>query len=113
MHTACEACRKKRNGLKDFNILRGMTQSFSKTHIIQIEEKNNSVVMIKNGRRFINFHVVSYDHESSKEIESHTSVEVCATVLVIKYLFKYILKGADQLTGGGYFLLRFMEKATV
>ena len=40
-------------------------------------------------------------------------MEVCATVLVIKYLFKYILKGADQLTGGGYFLLRFMEKATV
>ena len=47
MHTACEACRKKRNSLKDFNILRGMTQSFSKTHIIQKEEKNNGVVMIK------------------------------------------------------------------
>ena len=55
---------------------------------------------LKRGRDFTfdNRWVVPYNPYLTRRYEAHINVEVCATVKAVKYIHKYIYKGADRTT---------------
>ncbi|MCP4985903.1 MAG: hypothetical protein GY928_07505, partial [Colwellia sp.] len=51
------------------------------------------------GKQFIdNSNVVSYNPHLTQKYNAHINVEICNSILAIKYLFKYIDKGPDMTT---------------
>lgn len=45
---------------------------------------------------FTNQDVVPYNPYLSARYECHINVEVCTSILAVKYLFKYVYKGHDR-----------------
>lgn len=50
----------------------------------------------KNGHRLGNCWVVPYNKVLSQHFDAHINVEICASVLSVKYIHKYVYKGPDQ-----------------
>ena len=99
MHTNCDACNKNEKCSKKFpHAFRDSTR-FQQNSYPLYRRRNDGKFIEKNRKRFTNQHVVPYNPELSKKFDAHINVEVCATILAAKYLFKYILKGADRLRG--------------
>jgi hypothetical protein len=56
---------------------------------------DNGRFIIKNKTRLDNRHVVPYNMALLKKYQAHLNVEWCNKTHVIKYLYKYVTKGAD------------------
>ncbi len=61
---------------------------------------NNGVTFDKNGFLADNRWVVPYNPELLLKYDAHINVEVCASVKNIKYIYKYVHKGADMASVG-------------
>lgn len=57
--------------------------------------RNNGRTIFKNGHYLDNRHVVPYNMALLKKFQAHINVEWCNKTQVMKYLFKYVTKGAD------------------
>jgi hypothetical protein len=57
---------------------------------------NNHRTIEKNGHIFDNRDVVPYVPYLSLKYNCHINVEICASIKVVKYLYKYVYKGHDR-----------------
>lgn len=49
------------------------------------------------GDRFDNTHIVPYNLTLATEFDCHINVEICSSIKAIKYIYKYILKGINNI----------------
>ena len=89
----------KRKVLQKFSTCFQGEPKFQQNSYPLYRRRNDGKTIQKIKKRFTNRHVVPYNPELSRKFDAHINVEVCATVLAVKYLFKCILKGADRLQG--------------
>jgi hypothetical protein len=59
---------------------------------------DSSFVEVRAGIRLDNRWVISHNVELLTKYDAHINVEICSSVLTIKYLYKYVYKGYDQAT---------------
>ena len=57
--------------------------------------ENGSFVKIRNGIQLDNRWVVPHNIALITKYNAHINVEICNSILAIKYLYKYIYKGHD------------------
>ena len=57
--------------------------------------KNNKTINVK-GINIDNSWIVPYNPYLSLKYNAHINVEICSTVMAVKYLYKYVYKGHDK-----------------
>ncbi|XP_035830146.1 uncharacterized protein LOC110887742 [Helianthus annuus] len=70
---------------------------FDKEGYAHYKRKADGFFVIKNGVTLDNSFVVPYNKDLLLRFDAHINVEYCGWNMVIKYLFKYISKGADRI----------------
>ncbi|KAJ9561489.1 hypothetical protein OSB04_006649 [Centaurea solstitialis] len=69
---------------------------FDNNGYVHYVRRNNSRFIIKNGIELDNSYVAPYNRNLCLTFEAHINVEYCGWSMMIKYLFKYISKGAHH-----------------
>ncbi|KAJ0760860.1 putative DNA helicase [Helianthus annuus] len=69
---------------------------FDKDGYVHYKRLANGQRIVKNGVPLDNGYVVPYNKTLCKRFNAHINVEYCGWNMMIKYLFKYISKGADR-----------------
>ncbi|KAI3705431.1 hypothetical protein L1987_75668 [Smallanthus sonchifolius] len=69
---------------------------FDKQGYVHYKRSHDGNRIIKNGIPLDNGYVVPYNRTLLMRFEAHINVEYCGWNMLIKYLFKYISKGADR-----------------
>ncbi len=59
---------------------------------------NNKIISWGPNNRFNNRQIVSYNPFLTRLLKAHINVEVCTTIKIVKYIYKYIYKGHDKAT---------------
>jgi hypothetical protein len=86
------------------NALRNTHEAFRKIPwrmrmvILSIDVKNNGRTVKVRGVQLDNRWVVPYNPYLTTKYDCHINVEICSSIAVIKYLFKYVFKGHDRAT---------------
>ena len=60
------------------------------------KRRNLGLIISKNGHIFDNRDVVPYNPYLSLKYNAHINLEVCSSIRVVKYLYKYVYKGHDR-----------------
>src|SRR5690242_3105274 len=68
------------------------TSNNNKGYPLYIRRENNKIVDIK-GIKLDNRWVVPYNPYLALKYNAHINVEICSTVMAVKYLYKYVYKG--------------------
>jgi len=61
-------------------------------------QNNNYYVKTKNGIQLDNRWVVSYNTRLVEKYNAHINIEICNSILAVKYLYLYMYKGYDRAT---------------
>ncbi|KAL3648101.1 hypothetical protein CASFOL_009069 [Castilleja foliolosa] len=69
---------------------------FDKDGYVYYKRRDSPHHAMKNGIALDNRYVVPYNERLSRHFNAHINVEHCGWNMMIKYLFKYISKGADR-----------------
>ncbi|KAL3636557.1 hypothetical protein CASFOL_018856 [Castilleja foliolosa] len=69
---------------------------FDRDGYVHYKRRDSPHRAIKNGVALDNRYVVPYNEALSRHFNAHINVEHCGWNMMIKYLFKYISKGADR-----------------
>ncbi|KAL3634028.1 hypothetical protein CASFOL_021082 [Castilleja foliolosa] len=69
---------------------------FDKDGYVHYKRRDTPQRATKNGVAFDNRYVVPYNEHLCRHFNAHINVEHCGWSMMIKYLFKYISKGADR-----------------
>ncbi|KAL3655186.1 hypothetical protein CASFOL_000972 [Castilleja foliolosa] len=69
---------------------------FDKDGYVRYRRRDTSERATKNGIALDNRYVVPYNEQLCRHFNAHINVEHCGWNMMIKYLFKYISKGADR-----------------
>ncbi|KAL3628077.1 hypothetical protein CASFOL_028179 [Castilleja foliolosa] len=69
---------------------------FDKEGYVHYRRRDGPHVAVKNGIHLDNRYVVPYNRDLCAHFNAHINVEHCGWNMMIKYLFKYISKGADR-----------------
>lgn len=80
---------------KNFN---ESTQEDNNGYPIYRKRDNGSFVNTRNGSRLDNRWVVPHNVDLVTKYNAHINVEICSSILSIKYLYKYVYKGHDRVT---------------
>ncbi|GBC01417.1 hypothetical protein RclHR1_04190001 [Rhizophagus clarus] len=105
MHSLCGVlnplapCMK--NGLCQKHYLKSFqstTQKNSDGYPIYRKRDNGSFVEVRSGICLDNRWVIPHNVELVTKYDAHINIEICNSVLAIKYLYKYVYKGYDQAT---------------
>src|SRR6266542_2254871 len=59
---------------------------------------NGHYIEIRNGIQLANRWIVPYNIKLVEKYNAHINIEICNSLLAIKYLYKYIYKGHDRAT---------------
>jgi hypothetical protein len=74
-------------------------------HHLDAKVTNNSLLLppppCSSGFVFDNHWVVSYNPYLTMRYQCHINVEVCSSIMAMKYLYKYVYKGHDRAFGNG------------
>ncbi|KAJ9559006.1 hypothetical protein OSB04_013620 [Centaurea solstitialis] len=70
---------------------------FDKDGYIHYSRKNDGRFVMRNDIKLDNSYVVPYNRRLCLVFDAHINVEYCGWNMMIKYLFKYISKGADRI----------------
>lgn len=70
---------------------------FDKDGYVHYKRRNDGCFAVKYGIHLDNGYVVPYNKNLSLVFQAHINVEYCGWSMMIKYLFKYISKGADRI----------------
>ncbi|XP_076882480.1 uncharacterized protein LOC143530957 [Bidens hawaiensis] len=71
--------------------------SFDNNGYVHYKRRSNGFTAIKNDVKLDNGYVVPYNRSLCLRYMAHINVEYCGWSMLIKYLFKYISKGADRI----------------
>ena len=103
MHSPCRAmnpsssCMKdgmcQKHYPKDFN---ESTQEDNNGYSVYRRYNNSSFVITKNGSQLDNRWVVPHNINLVTKYNAHINVEICSSILSIKYFYKYVYKGHDR-----------------
>lgn len=66
--------------------------------VMMDEVSRNSQVSFSNDIFLNNSHVIPYNASLIRRYDCHINIEVCASLLVVKYIHKCIYKGHDRIT---------------
>ena len=81
---------------------KGFPKEFCKTTALckdgfpEYRRRNNGNTVQKKDKIFDNRHIVPYSPKLSKKYECHINVEICTSIVAVKYIYKYIFKGHDR-----------------
>ena len=75
-----------------------ITEENENGYPIYRRRENGSFVKIRNGIQLDNRWVVPHNIALITKYNAHINVEICNSILAIKYLYKYIYKGHDRAT---------------
>jgi len=75
-----------------------ITQEGPNGYPIYRRRNNGHYVEISNGIQLDNRWVVPYNIKLVEKYNAHINVEICNSLLAIKYLYKYVYKGHDRAT---------------
>src|SRR5436190_9423023 len=75
-----------------------ITQEGPNGYPIYRRRNNGHYVEISNGIQLDNRWVVPYNIKLVEKYNAHINVEICNSILAIKYLYKYVYKGHDRAT---------------
>ena len=62
----------------------------------QYGRRNDGKYVTKNGVPLDNRYIVPYNPYLTKQYNAHINVEICSTINLCKYLYKYVYKGPDM-----------------
>ncbi|CAI9290023.1 unnamed protein product [Lactuca saligna] len=102
IHGPCGPLNPKAQCMKDGKCSKGYPKPFLHATLFETEgyvryKRNpNSHHMTLSGQVIDNGYVVPYNRRLSSRFQAHINVEYCGWNMMIKYLFKYISKGADR-----------------
>ncbi len=74
------------------------TQENHDGYPIYCRRDNGCFVKVKGGAQLDNRWVVPYNIDLVTKYNVHINIEICNSVLAVKYLYKYVYKGHDQAT---------------
>lgn len=74
-----------------------MVSTFDKNGYARYKRCQTSHFVQKNGILLDNSYVVPYNRALFLHFHAHINIEYCGWNMLIKYLFKYISKGADRI----------------
>ncbi len=80
---------------KDFQ---EFTQEGPNGYPVYHQRDNGHYIEIRNGIQLDNRWVVPYNIKLVEKYNAHINIEICNSLLAIKYLYKYIYKGHDRAT---------------
>jgi hypothetical protein len=75
-----------------------ITQENSAGYPVYHRRDNGSFVDVRDDIRLDNRWVIPHNVELLTKFDAHINVEICSSVLAIKYLYKYMYKGHDRAT---------------
>lgn len=75
---------------------------FDKQGYVHYKRNDSAFHTLNNGVRVDNGFVVPYNRRLCSKFDAHINVEYCGWNMLIKYLFKYISKGAERVSFGIY-----------
>ncbi|KAF5818603.1 putative helitron helicase-like domain-containing protein [Helianthus annuus] len=70
---------------------------FDNAGYVHYKRSSDSHTFLKNGVPLDNGYIVPYNSNLLMHFDAHINVEYCGWSMLIKYLFKYISKGADRI----------------
>ncbi|KAL3639082.1 hypothetical protein CASFOL_016989 [Castilleja foliolosa] len=102
MHGPCGLARPSSPCMRDSKCSKSFPKSFEATTrfdkdgYVHYRRRDTSERATKNGIALDNRYVVPYNEHLCRHFNAHINVEHCGWNMMIKYLFKYISKGADR-----------------
>ena len=70
-----------------------ITSFNNKGYPLYRRRENGKKILTKNGVELDNGWVVPYNPYLAVKYNAHINVEICTTVMAVKYLYKYVYKG--------------------
>ena len=104
MHESCGTCMPNAPCMKDGKCFKRYPRSFQENTIENEDgypiyrHRNNGRTVEVRGIQLDNRWVVPYNPYLTTKYDCHINVEICSSIAVIKYLFKYVYKGHDRAT---------------